>query len=189
MKNNNLKLTEIEVSISSEEIEAAKKDKAQWDKINKKELKQDDKKEKVEHEKDAVKDDKSKIKKLDKGAPSEKKSIEKKDLKKDVKFDKDSEKEMKADKKPKKSYAQMLTDISAERYGKKKRSELKDGDFLDPKRRSFPVLSARDVKNAVSSWGRYEGSMSFEEFKSKLIKRAKKIGAESALPESWTDKK
>jgi len=48
MKNNNLKLTEIEVSISSEEIEAAKKDKAQWDKINKKELKQDDKKEKVE---------------------------------------------------------------------------------------------------------------------------------------------
>jgi len=27
---------------------------------------------------------------------------------------------MKADKKPKKSYAQMLTDIAAERYGKKK---------------------------------------------------------------------
>jgi|TARA_R100000700_G_C3167843_1_gene142754 hypothetical protein len=51
------------------------------------------------------------------------------------------------------------------------------------------VLSARDVKNAVSSWGRYEGSMSFEEFKSKLIRRAKKIGAESALPKSWMDKK
>ena len=64
-----------------------------------------------------------------------------------------------------------------------------DSDFLDPKRRSFPVLSARDVKNAVSSWGRYEGSMSFEEFKSKLIRRAKKIGAESALPKSWMEKK
>ena len=179
----------IEVSISAEEIEA-KLDKKQYDKIDKKELKQDTKKEKVEHEKDAIKDDKSKIKKLDKGAPSEKKDAEKKALKKDMKFDKDSKKKMEGEKiKPKKSYAQMLTDIAAERFGKKKRSELKDSDFLDPKRRSFPVLSARDVKNAVSSWGRYEGSMSFEEFKSKLIKRAKKIGAESALPKSWMEKK
>jgi len=31
--------------------------------------------------------------------------------------------------------------------------------------------------------------MSFEEFKSKLTQRAKKIGAESALPKSWMDKK
>jgi len=31
--------------------------------------------------------------------------------------------------------------------------------------------------------------MSFEQFKSKLIKRAKKIGAESALPTSWMEKK
>ena len=51
------------------------------------------------------------------------------------------------------------------------------------------MLSARDVKNAVSSWGRYEGSMTFEQFKSKLIRRAKKIGAESALPKSWMDTK
>ena len=49
----------IEVSISAEEIEA-KLDKKQYDKIDKKELKQDTKKEKVEHEKDAIKDDKSK---------------------------------------------------------------------------------------------------------------------------------
>ena len=53
----------IEVSISAEEIEA-KLDKKQYDKIDKKELKQDTKKEKVEHEKDAIKDDKSKIKKI-----------------------------------------------------------------------------------------------------------------------------
>lgn len=105
--------------------------KQQFDKIDKKELKQDTKKEKVEHEKDAIKDDKSKIKKLDKGAPSEKKDAEKKALKKDMKFDKDSKKKIEADggygggdmkKKvtPKKSYAQMLTDIATERYGKKK---------------------------------------------------------------------
>ena len=155
---------DIEVSISAEEIQA-KLDKKQYDKIDKKELKQDTKKEKVEHEKDAIKDDKSKIKKLDKGAPSEKKDAEKKALKKDIKFDKDSEEKMKAkaspkqksalDKNkdgkitkedfellrkkgkkeadggygggdmkkkvtPKKSYAQMLTDIAAERFGKKK---------------------------------------------------------------------
>ena len=154
-------------------------DKKQYDKIDKKELKQDSKKEKAQHEKDAIEDDKSKIKKLKKGAPSEKKDAEKKDLKKDIKYDKKSAK----------SYAQLLIDIAAERFGGKKRGALKDSDFLDPKRRSFPVMSAQDVKDAVSSWGRYKGSMSFDQFKAKLIRRAKKIGAENALPKSWAEKK
>ena len=83
----------------------------------------------------------------------------------------------------------MLMDIAAERFGGKKRGALKDSDFIDSKRRSFPVMSAQDVKDAVSSWGRYKGSMSFDEFKAKLTRRAKKIGAESALPKSWTEKK
>ena len=164
----------IEISITE-----AEKTKKQWDKIDKKELKRDTKKEKKEHEEDAIEDDKSKIKKLKKGKPSEKKDAEKKALKKDVKFDKKS----------KKSFAQMLMDIAAERFGGKKRSALKDSDFIDSKRRSFPVMSAQDVKDAVSSWGRYKGSMSFDEFKAKLTRRAKKIGAESALPKSWTEKK
>ena len=164
----------IEISITE-----AEKTKKQWDKIDKKELKRDTKKEKKEHEEDAIEDDKSKIKNLKKGKPSEKKEAEKKALKKDVKYDKKS----------KKSFAQMLMDIAAERFGGKKRSALKDSDFLDPKRRSFPVMSAQDVKDAVSSWGRYKGSMSFDEFKAKLTRRAKKIGAESALPKSWTEKK
>ena len=135
-------------------------------------------KEKVKHEKDAIEDDKSKVKKLKKGKPSAKKSAEKKALKRDEKFDKKSEK----------TYAQLLIE-AAERFGGKKRSALKDSDFLDPKRRSFPVMSAQDVKDAVSSWGRYKGSMTFDEFKAKLTRRAKKIGAESALPKSWTEKK
>ena len=182
----------VEISITE-----AEKSKKQWDKIDKKELKRDTKKEKEEHEKDAIEDDKSKIKKLEKGKPSEKKKAEKKALKRDMKFDKDSKEKMEGDYgqgdgkkiKPKKSYAQMLMDIAAERFGGKKRSALKDSDFLDPKRRSFPVMSAQDVKDAVSSWGRYKGSMTFDEFKAKLTRRAKKIGAESALPKSWTDKK
>ena len=188
----------VEISITE-----AEKTKKQWDKIDKKELKRDTKKEKEEHEEDAIEDDKSKIKKLEKGKPSEKKKAEKKALKKDMKFDKDSKEKVEgevaedgqykgnapAKAKPKKSYAQMLMDIAAERFGGKKRSALKDSDFLDPKRRSFPVMSAQDVKDAVSSWGRYKGSMTFDEFKAKLTRRAKKIGAESALPKSWTEKK
>ena len=171
---------------------------ASWEKTDEKELKRDTKKQKVEHEKDAIEDDKSKIKILKKGKPSEKKEAEKKALKRDMKFDEDSKKKMEGDYgggemkkkiKPKKSYAQMLIDIAAERFGGKKRSALKDSDFLDPKRRSFPVMSAQDVKDAVSSWGRYKGSMTFDEFKAKLTRRAKKIGAESALPKSWTEKK
>ena len=64
------------------------KTKKQWDKTDKKELKRDTKKEKKEHEKDAVKDDESKIKKLEKGKPSEKKRAEVFYLKKDQKIDK-----------------------------------------------------------------------------------------------------
>jgi hypothetical protein len=182
----NVKFTEegVEISLYPQEVDiniesgAAKKTKKQWDKIDKKELKRDTKKEKEEHEEDAIEDDKSKIKKLKKGKPSEKKSAEKKDLKRDEKFDKKSEK----------TYADLLNE-AAERFGGKKRSALKDSDFLDSKRRSFPVMSAQDVKDAVSSWGRYKGSMTFEEFKAKLTRRAKKIGAESSLPKSWTEKK
>ena len=150
--------------------EIAGKTKKEWDKIDKKELKRDTKKEKVQHEKDAIEDDKSKIKKLKKGVPSEKKKAEERALKKDIKYDKKS----------KKSYA-------AERYGGKKRGDLKDSDFLDPKRRSFPVVSCQDVKDAVSSWGRYKGSMTFEQFKAKLTRRAKKLGCESSLPKAWKD--
>ena len=71
--------------------------KKQFDKIDKRELKRDTKKEKVEHEKDAIKDDKEKIKKLQKGKPSEKKDAEKRALKKDMKFDKQSKEKMEGD--------------------------------------------------------------------------------------------
>jgi hypothetical protein len=76
----------------------------------------------------------------------------------------------------------------AERFAGKKRSKLKDSDFLDPKRRSFPVVSCKNVKAAVSTWGMYKGSMSFDEFKSKLKRRATKLGCAGSLPKSW-DKK
>lgn len=75
--------------------------------------------------------------------------------------------------------------LAAERFGGKKRSALKDSDFLDPKRRSFPVMSCKDVKDAISTWGLYKGPMSFEQFKSKLKSKASKM--KCPLPKSWGD--
>ena len=73
------------------------------------------------------------------------------------------------------------------KYGGKTRSELKDSDFLDPVRRSFPVVTCQNVKDAVSAWGMYKGEMSFNTFKGRLTKRAKKIGCETSLPQKWKD--
>ena len=73
------------------------------------------------------------------------------------------------------------------KYGGKTRSELKDSDFLDPVRRSFPVVTCQNVKDAVSTWGLYKGKMSFDTFKGRLTKKAKKLGCESALPAKWKD--
>ena len=77
--------------------------------------------------------------------------------------------------------------LAAERYDGKTRSELEDSVFLDPKRRSFPVVSCKNVRAAVSTWGMYKGPMSFDEFKRKLTARAKKLGCESSLPKTWKD--
>lgn len=69
----------------------------------------------------------------------------------------------------------------------KKRNHLKSHQFLDQKRRSFPIENCTDVKAAVHAWGRYKGSMSFDEFKAKLIRKAHELGC--SLPASWTEKK
>ena len=48
-------------------------------------------------------------------------------------------------------------------------------------------MSCQDVRDAVSSWGRYTGSMNFEEFKAKLTRRAKSLGCEASLPKKWKE--
>ena len=40
---------------------------------------------------------------------------------------------------------------SAEMYGGKKRSELKDSDFLFPETRSFPIVTPADVPDAINN--------------------------------------
>jgi hypothetical protein len=73
---------------------------------------------------------------------------------------------------------------AAEKYGGVKRTELKDSDFLIPSERKFPIMTGQDVKDAVSNFGRYKGEMSYEEFKSKLVKIAKRKGLQSSLPKT-----
>lgn len=69
------------------------------------------------------------------------------------------------------------------------RAKLKDSDFVFSDTRSFPIVTAGDVKDAVSSWGRYKGKHSFDEFKSRLTALAKRKGFESSLPKEWKDAK
>jgi len=69
------------------------------------------------------------------------------------------------------------------------RDALPDNDFAVPSSRNFPINSPVAVSDAVAGWGRYEGPVSFEEFKRNLIAIAKRKGPEyvAALPQSWKD--
>lgn len=68
----------------------------------------------------------------------------------------------------------------------KKRSDLKNSDFLFPETRSFPIISPKDVKDAISNFGRMKGNMSYESFLRKLYNMCKRKGSEfvAALPEA-----
>lgn len=67
------------------------------------------------------------------------------------------------------------------------RDELKDSDFVFSDTRTFPIVAPGDVSDAVSSWGRYKGERSFEDFKKKLTALAKRKGPEfeKELPKEW----
>ena len=73
--------------------------------------------------------------------------------------------------------------VAAQRFGGKKRGDLKDSDFLYPQERSFPIVTPQDVKDAVSSFGRSKGK-NYEDFKKKLVRKAKSKGPAfvAALP-------
>jgi len=73
-------------------------------------------------------------------------------------------------------------------YSGKKRTDLKDSDFLYPQERSFPIVSPADVKDAVNSFGRSKGK-NYEDFKRRLVRKVKSKGAEfvKALPQTIKD--
>lgn len=68
------------------------------------------------------------------------------------------------------------------------RAKLKDSDFVFSDTRTFPVVTPGDVSDAVSSWGRYKGPHSFDDFKRNLTALAHRKGPSfvSALPAEWT---
>ena len=66
--------------------------------------------------------------------------------------------------------------VKAESYGGTPRKELKDSDFVFSDERVFPIMTAQDVRDAVSSWGRYRGGKSFDEFKRRLTALARRKG-------------
>ena len=67
------------------------------------------------------------------------------------------------------------------KFGGKKRSDLKDSDFLFPETRSFPITTEQDVRDAISNFGRYSGKMSYKVFLNKIYEFAKKKGQEFVI--------
>ena len=82
------------------------------------------------------------------------------------------------------------TEAAQKTYKGKKRSELKDSDFLFPETRSFPIVSPTDVPDAISNFGRMKGQMSYDVFLKKLYDMAKRKGPEfvAALPKATKEK-
>jgi hypothetical protein len=88
-------------------------------------------------------------------------------------------------------YALVKRDMDPNVGGGVDRDTLKPGDYVFSDTKDFPVVTPGDVSDAVSSWGRYDGSESFDSFKSKLTALCRRKGPSfvKELPEAWGVKK
>lgn len=79
---------------------------------------------------------------------------------------------------------------SQQKFDGKKRSDLKDSDFLFPSTKSFPIVTPQDVRHAISNFGRMKSDMSYNSFLKKLYNFCKKKGPEfvAALPKASKEK-
>ena len=80
------------------------------------------------------------------------------------------------------------TEAYQKTYKGKKRSELKDSDFLFPEDRSFPLTTTQDVRDAINNFGRMKKAMSYETFIKKLWNKAKSKGLQAGIPKSTIEK-
>lgn len=94
-------------------------------------------------------------------------------------------------------FYQLLSDVqnsiveaAQKTYKGKKRSDLKNSDFLFPETRSFPIVTPQDIPDAISNFGRMKGNMSYDAFLQKLYNMAKRKGPAfvAALPQATKDK-
>lgn len=82
-----------------------------------------------------------------------------------------------------------MVEAAQKTYQGKKRSDLKDSDFLFPETRSFPIVSPADVPDAINNFGRMKGAMSYDTFLKKLYNKIKnKPEFVAALPEASKEK-
>ena len=82
-----------------------------------------------------------------------------------------------------------MTEAAQKTYQGKKRSDLKDSDFLFPETRSFPIVSPSDVPDAINNFGRMKGQMSYDAFLRKLYNKIKnKPAFVAALPQASREK-
>lgn len=90
-------------------------------------------------------------------------------------------------------YGAMKRDFDPDVGGGVDRDKLDDSDFviIENGKRKFPIVTPSDVSDAVSSWGRYKGPVTFAQFRKKLIRLARRKGPAfvAELPESWNVKK
>lgn len=79
--------------------------------------------------------------------------------------------------------ATVPADAKAQTFGGKKRDDLKDEDFGDPKARKFPIMIAADVTDAASLIGKADDP---EAVKQRIIAIAKRKGFD--IPDAWKEK-
>jgi len=82
-----------------------------------------------------------------------------------------------------------MVEAAQKTYDGTKRSDLKDSYFLFPETRSFPIVTPRDVPDAINNFGRMKGDMSYDAFLRKLYNKIKnKPDFVAALPEASKNK-
>lgn len=82
-----------------------------------------------------------------------------------------------------------MSEAAQKTYQGKKRSDLKDSDFLFPETRSFPIVTPQDVPDAINNYGRMKDQMSYDAFLKKLYNKIKnKPSFVAALPEASKEK-
>jgi len=99
------------------------------------------------------------------------------------------EEEAMAESEPAPMYENAVAAIEDRNTTPAQREDMPASDFVIPETRNFPIVTPGDIDAAVSSWGRYQGDISFETFKARLIELAKAKGEEfvARLPQAWKD--